>query len=82
MLFTFWTYLKAIYRVLKPQGSVVFGCKFDAGIKGASHPFVNTDENDIVTASMEETNFDVLSTKVELDTPTYSYTEIKGIKKE
>lgn len=72
-------YLTEIRRVLKPNGTVVFGCKFGA-VKDAPFPFVNTREEDIIKA-MEDTNFDVSSTKIELEAPMYSYTEIKGVKK-
>lgn len=72
-------YLAEMHRVLKPNGSVTFGCKFDS-VKDAPYPFVNTRKEDIIKA-MEDTNFDVSSTKIELGTQMYSYTEIKGVKK-
>lgn len=72
-------YLKEIHRVLKPNGTLVFGGKFDY-VKDASTPFVNTDQN-LIENSMKDYGFDVSSTEVELGKPMYSYTEIKGIKR-
>jgi SAM-dependent methyltransferase len=72
-------YLTEIHRVLKPNATVVFGCKFGA-VKDAPPPFVNTREEDIIKA-MDDTGFDVSFTKVELEKPMYSFTEIKGVKK-
>lgn len=73
-------YLTEIHRVLKPQGTLVFGCKFGA-VKDASPPFVNIDK-DFIENAMTDCGFDVSSTKVELEERVYSYTEIKGIKQE
>lgn len=73
------SYLKEMHRVLKPNASVIFGCKFGS-VKGASHPFVNTRKDPIIQA-MKKNDFHVSSTKVELGLPIYNYTEIKGVKK-
>lgn len=72
-------YVKEIHRVLKPQGMVMFGCKFGA-IENAPESFVNKEEAKIV-ATMEECGFKVTSTTVELEKPKYSYSELKGVKK-
>ena len=71
-------YLKEIHRVLKPNGQIVFGCKFGA-VKEARFPFVNTEPEPIVD-HMQKAGFEVSSQKVELETPMYSYVEVKGVK--
>jgi ubiquinone/menaquinone biosynthesis C-methylase UbiE len=73
-------YLKEIYRVLKPNGAgtVVFGCKFGA-LKDAAPPFVNTDSGLIIDA-MTAAGFAVSTEAIELESPIYSYVEIKGTK--
>jgi ubiquinone/menaquinone biosynthesis C-methylase UbiE len=71
-------YLKEIYRVLKPNGTIVFGCKF-AAVRGAAPPFVNTEPAPILDA-MRAKGFVVSSEMIELGSPIHSYVEIKGIK--
>ena len=72
-------YVQEIKRVLKPHGVIVFGCKFVA-IKESAAPFINKTPDPIVQC-LKNAGFDVSVTAVDLETPMYSYTEIKGIKK-
>jgi SAM-dependent methyltransferase len=55
------TYLQELHRVLKPNGTLVFGGYF--GYVPASGAFINTKAEPIASA-MEEGGFDVTTTKV------------------
>lgn len=75
-------YLREIHRVLKPgSGTVVFGCKFPS-VRDAPPPFVNVRPEPIVQA-LQAAGFDVSCQEVDVEGSfIYSYTEIKGVKKQ
>lgn len=75
-------YLQELHRVLKPRGSVVFGCKFKLLPKD-SDVFVNVEEEKIVDM-MKAASFEVSSEFVEVskEDARKNYLEIKGIKKD
>jgi SAM-dependent methyltransferase len=71
-------YLQELHRVLKPNGTLVFGGYF--GYVPDSGAFINTKAEPIESA-MEEAGFDVTTTKVfGQDSQKPLYIEIKGIK--
>lgn len=70
-------YLPEIHRVLKPDGIVVFGCKFDL-IPQDSDVFVNVKE-ELVVEKMEAAGLEVTSTCV--DESGARHTELLGRKK-
>lgn len=74
-------YLKELHRVIKPDGFVVFGCKFGS-LPQDSSVFVNVNEEDITTM-MENAGFEVTAEFIEIskDEPSKNYMEIKGTKK-
>mmetsp|Transcript_6652 Transcript_6652/g.9801 ORF Transcript_6652/g.9801 Transcript_6652/m.9801 type:complete len:224 (+) Transcript_6652:44-715(+) len=70
-------YLKEIKRVMKQNGSVVFGCKLGV-VPSNTEEFANIDQKDI-TDAMEDAGFDVTTEKVEIYGG--NYLEIKGTKR-
>ncbi|KAL7491930.1 hypothetical protein ACHAWT_001197 [Skeletonema menzelii] len=70
-------YLKEINRVMKQNGTVVFGCKFSV-IPQNTDEFVNLDPSYIANA-MKDAGFDVATEKVKIHAG--NYLEIKGKKR-
>ncbi len=71
------TYLQEFKRVMKQNGTVVFGCKFGV-VPQNTREFVNIDPKYIADA-MEDAGFDVTTEKVKIGAG--SYLEIKGTKR-
>ena len=69
-------YLTELNRVLKPGGTLMFGCKFGAVPKD-NDVFVNVDEETIVQ-QLKETGFDVTSERLKVSDsdPKQNYTEL------
>lgn len=71
-------YMREFHRVLAPQGSITFGCKFKMLPKD-NDVFVNVEE-ELIKKTMEQSGFTVTSGLVELDEAKYNYIEIIGTK--
>lgn len=73
-------YLKELHRVLKPGGSIVWGCKFKAVPKD-SDVFINVEE-EAISNLMKEAGFKVSSefVKVSSEERMQNYLELKGVK--
>mmetsp|Transcript_7940 Transcript_7940/g.12421 ORF Transcript_7940/g.12421 Transcript_7940/m.12421 type:complete len:225 (+) Transcript_7940:110-784(+) len=75
-------YLKEIYRVISPNGFIVFGCKFPTLPKD-SDVFINIEESAIVEA-MRAAGFEVTSKYIQLakegENKMVNYTELRGTK--
>ena len=74
-------YLNELHRVVKPGGTVVFGCKL-AALPRDSSVFVNVEEEKI-TRLMENAGFRVTSEFIEVsdDEPARNFLELRGTKK-